>query len=166
MHSDTATKFRSRARTPCEPAEKIPVPAVEYVRIEREMIKMPKGMLLRTRIDQADGVIARSGMVNMDLRSRGIDITVPEQLIIIGKTQAATARCLMCAGDTREATLELVKFRKTVLSLRDAYRAILTGEDLPEGSAQGVFSIARSLERAGSHTGRTEHECSGLHPQV
>jgi hypothetical protein len=165
MYRDTATKFRNRPCTQGEQAKKIPAASVEYVRIEREMIKMPRGMLLRTRIDQADGVIARSGMVNVDLMSQGIDISVPEQLILVGKTQAAMARGLMIAGDTREATLELVKFRKTVLSLRDAYRAILTGEILPEGSAQGVFSVARSLELAGSHMGASDREHPPIRPR-
>jgi hypothetical protein len=153
MHSDIATTFRGRYDASIEPAKKKIHLALEYARIAREMIKMPKGTRLRTRIDQAYGVMTRSGMVNADLRLRGVDISVTERLIAVGKTHIATARGLLVAGDTREATLELVKFRETVLSLRDAYRAILAREDLPEGSAQGVFSVAQSLELAGSHTG-------------
>ena len=153
MHSDIATAFGGGDDPRFEPAKKKIHPAREYARIAREMIKMPKGMHLRARIDQAYGVMTRSGMVNADLRLRGVDISVTERLIAAGKSHIATARGLLVAGDTREATLELVKFRKTVLSLRDAYRAILACEDLPEGSAQGVFSVAQSLELAGSHTG-------------
>lgn len=153
MQSDITTAFRGRCDAGIEPAKKKIHLALEYTRIAREMIKMPKGTHLRTRIEQAYGVMTRSGMVNADLRSRGVDISVAERLIAAGKTHIATARGLLVAGDTREATLELVKFRKTVLSLSDAYQAILAREDLPEGSAQGVFSVARSLELAGSHTG-------------
>jgi hypothetical protein len=153
MHSDIATAFRGRYDASIEPAKKKIHHALEYARIAREMLKMPKGTHLRARIDQAYGVMTRSGMVNVDLRLRGVDISVTERLIAVGKTHIATARGLLMAGDTREATLELVKFRETVLSLRDAYRAILAREDLPDGSAQGVFSVAQSLELAGSHTG-------------
>ena len=98
-------------------------------------------------LDQSTGVLARSGTMNADLLSLGINCTETRVLVGTGNSQISVAQTQMNAGNFREARAAIAGFRGTLQSLRDAYRAILIREDLPRSTAQDVLSVAQSLDR-------------------
>jgi hypothetical protein len=97
-------------------------------------------------LDLGEGVLTRSGMMNTNLTSLGINCTNTRVLVETGHTRIATTRDQVNAGDIRGARTTLAQLNQTVLSLRDDYRTILIREDLPETTAQGVLSVAQSLD--------------------
>ncbi len=99
-----------------------------------------------TMIDQIEGVLTRSGMMNADLKSRGINCTQMQTLVEAGHHQVSTVRTQMRSGNVTGARATLSRFQGTLQSLSDAYRGILIREDLPGTTAQGVLSVAQSLD--------------------
>ena len=85
-------------------------------------------------------------MMNANLSSLGINCTQTQVLVWTGHSQISAAQTQMSAGNAREARATLSEFRGTLQSLRDAYRVILVREDLPQTTAQGVLSVAQSLD--------------------
>jgi hypothetical protein len=97
-------------------------------------------------LDQSEGVLTRSGMMNANLTSLGINCTNTRDRVEAGRAQVAATKEQIDAGDIQGARTTLAQLNRTVLSLRDDYRAILIREDLPDTTAQGVLSVAQSLD--------------------
>lgn len=97
-------------------------------------------------IDQSEGVLTRSGMMNADLQSLGVNCTLPQQLVATGHDQIRAVQTRMNAGNAAGAREALAEFQGTLQCLRDHYRGILIREDLPQTTAQGVLSVAQSLD--------------------
>jgi hypothetical protein len=70
-----------------------------------------------------------------------------------GKIQILGAKTLTHNGDTDGAKASLQEFRTTLKTLRDTYRGILADEDLPHATAQGVLSVAQSLDVTAAQIG-------------
>jgi hypothetical protein len=70
-----------------------------------------------------------------------------------GKIQILEAQNLSRDRDADGAKAYLSEFRNTLKALRDTYRGILVNEDLPQATAQGVLSVAQSLDVTAAQTG-------------
>jgi hypothetical protein len=101
---------------------------------------------LVTILAQSEGVMTRVRMINATLRQLRIDCTELDTLAGNGTVQLATAQAMLRVGNLAGTRPALARFRDTVNLLRDAYRVVLVREDLPGETAQGVLSIAQSLD--------------------
>ncbi|MDP3563924.1 MAG: hypothetical protein Q8R70_05485, partial [Methanoregula sp.] len=101
---------------------------------------------LRQEIEQGRAMMTRAGMVNADLQMRGLTNVSAGTYVAAGITQLAVASSQLDKGNTEGAKATLQQFRATVKSLRDSYRLVLVKEDLPQATAQGVLSVAQSLD--------------------
>jgi hypothetical protein len=97
-------------------------------------------------LTRSDGVMTRVRMVNTTLRHLRIDCSELDILAGTGTAQLVTAQAMVRAGNRQGTRSALSQFRDTVTTLRDAYRGILVREDLPGETAQGVLSVAQSLD--------------------
>ncbi len=148
MPGDLATTTRDRndagfgAANPEIPAVVVPARPIRVAQV-----LLSKGSLLRTRMELADGLMTRALMVNMELKSGGMDTSVFDTMVAAGNRRIGISRALLASGDIRESTLALAEFRSTTSGLHEAYRALLNDEILRELSRQAVTSIANSLGR-------------------
>ena len=94
----------------------------------------------------SDGVLTRVRMVNTTLRHLGIRCAELDTLAGAGTIQLAEVQVMVRAGDRPGTKTALARFRMTITALRDAYREVLIREDLPGETAQGVLSVAQSLD--------------------
>jgi hypothetical protein len=155
MRTELATALRSRNNAGIELAhKKIHATSIEYARIISNLKSNATGdtRLVQT-IDQGLGVMTRSGMVNINLAQSGVDTSRADELVMHGKIQILGAQNLSRNGDTDGAKASLLEFRTTLKTLRDTYRAILADEDLPQATAQGVLSVAQSLDGTAARIG-------------
>jgi hypothetical protein len=97
--------------------------------------------------------MTRSGMVNANLAHGGVDIHQAEGLVTQGKNQILAARNQSRNSDVDGAKASLSEFRNTLKALRDTYRGILVKEELPQATAQGVLSVAQSLDITAAQIG-------------
>jgi hypothetical protein len=97
-------------------------------------------------LSRSNGVMTRVRMVNATLRHLGIDCTLLDSLAGTGTVQLTTVQAMARAGNRPGTRSALSQFRESVTSLRDTYRDILVREDLPGETAQGVLSVAQSLD--------------------
>jgi hypothetical protein len=155
MRTELATALRTRNNAGIELAhKKIHATSIEYARmISNLRTTASTDIQFEQTIDQGIGVVTRSGMVNANLDHTGIDITHAEELVKQGKTQILAAQNLSRDSDPDGAKASLSEFRTTLKSLRDTYRGILVKEDLPQATAQGVLSVAQSLDVTAAQIG-------------
>jgi len=155
MRTELATALRTRNNAGIELAhKKIHATSIEYARMICNLKSMAStDTRLEQMIDQGIGVMTRSGMVNANLNHSGIDTTRAEELVLQGKTRILAAQNLSRNRDTGGARASLSEFRDTLKALRDTYRGILVKEDLPQATAQGVLSVAQSLDVTAAQAG-------------
>jgi hypothetical protein len=148
MRSTLETAFRARNDSDIDQARKtIHDKTVEYAQTLRAAKKIvPEREMEGNLLDQGDGILTRSGMMNANLTSLGINCTKTRTLVETGHALIATTGSQVNAGDVRGARTTLAQLNETVRSLRDEYRGILVREDLPQSTAQGVLSVAQSLD--------------------
>ncbi|MDD1680177.1 MAG: hypothetical protein LUQ35_01070 [Methanoregula sp.] len=155
MRTELATALRSRNNAGIELAhKKIHATSIEYARIISNLknTATTDTRLVQT-IDQGIGVMTRSGMVNINLAHSGVDTSRADELVLLGKIQILGAQSRSRDGDTDGAKASLREFRTSLNTLRDTYRAILADEDLPQATAQGVLSVAQSLDVTAAQIG-------------
>jgi hypothetical protein len=155
MRTELASALRTRNNAGIELAhKKIHTTSIEYAQIARNLRAMAStNTRLGQTIDQGIGVITRSGMVNINLKHSGIDTTRAEELVAQGKNQILAAQTLSRDRDSNGSKAALSEFRETLKDLRDTYRGILVDEDLPQATAQGVLSVAQSLDVTAAQIG-------------
>jgi hypothetical protein len=148
MRSQLANALRARDDNGIEQVRKtIHAASIDYATTVRMMKKnSTESEEMGILINQSEGVLIRSGMMNANLKSIGINCTQIQALVETGQSQISTARAQLHAGNPAGAEVTLSGFRSTLQSLRDGYRGILVREDLPRTSAQGVLSVAQSLD--------------------
>jgi len=155
IRTELATALRSRNNAGVELAhKKIHATSIEYARIISSLKSTATSdTKLAQTIDQSIGVMTRAGMMNSNLAHSGVDTSRADELVMQGKIQILAAQNLSRENDIDGAKALLRKFRNTLITLRDTYRAILAKEDLPQATAQGVLSVAQSLDVTASQTG-------------
>lgn len=155
MRSELATALRSRNNEGIELAhKKIHTTSIEYAQIARNLRTMAsKSVRVGQAIEQGIGVMTRSGMVNAHLNHGSTDTTRADELVALGKVKVLAAKNQAKTNDISGAYSSLSEFRNTLEALRDTYREILIDEDLPQSTAQGVLSVARSLDVTAAQIG-------------
>jgi hypothetical protein len=155
MRTELATAIRTRNNAGIELAhKKMHATSIEYAQIISNLRStVSTDTRLGQTIDQGIGVMTRAGMVNANLNHSGIDTTRAEELVVQGKTQILLAQNLSRNSDGEGARASLSEFRNTLKALRDTYRGILVNEDLPQATAQGVLSVAQSLDVTAAQIG-------------
>ena len=155
MRTELATALRTRNNAGIERAHrKIHATSIDYARMICSLKSTAStDRQLEQMTDQGIGVMTRSGMVNANLNQSGIDTTRADELVSRGKTQILAARNLSRNCDTDGARALLAEFENTLRALRDTYRGILVKEDLPQATAQGVLSVAQSLDVTAAQAG-------------
>ena len=155
MRSSLANALRARNDAGIGQArETIHAASIEYATTVRNAKKTSsENEQVGTMIDQSEGVLTRSGMMNADLKSQGVNCTQTQMLVEAGHYQISTARTQIKSGNGTGARETLFQCKVTLQSLRDAYRGILIREDLPGTTAQGVLSVARSLDVSAARMG-------------
>jgi hypothetical protein len=155
MRTELATALRTRNNAGIEQAhKKIHATSIEYARMIRSLTTSAStDIQFEQTIDQGIGVMTRSGMVNANLNHSGLDITRAGELVTQGKTQILAAQNFSKARDIDGAKESLSEFCITLKDLRDTYRRILVNEDLPQATAQGVLSVAQSLDITAARIG-------------
>lgn len=155
LRTELATALRTRNNAGIELAyKKIHATSIEYARMISSLkTSATSDTRIAQTIDRGIGVMTRSGMVNANLAKSGIDTTTADDLVRQGTIQILAAQTLSRDGDNEGAKASLQEFRYTLKSLRDTYRAILVQEDLPLATAQGVLSVAQSLDITAAHIG-------------
>jgi hypothetical protein len=104
-------------------------------------------------LTRSNGVMTRVRMVNTTLRHLGIDCSKVDGLAMTGIVQLTAVQAMMHVGNQPGTHAAFSHFQGTVLLLRDAYQEVLMREDLPRDTAQGILSVARSLEMTAVSTG-------------
>jgi hypothetical protein len=155
MRTGLAAALRARDDTGIELAYKeIHATSIGYAQLVRNIRDTASAdARLENTLDTGSGVLIQSGILNADLKHNGVNTTVPDKLVALGKTQLGVARAQIRTGNGTGAQLALSAFRETILSLRDSYRDLLVSDDLPQDSAQSILSVARSLDSIGSRLG-------------
>jgi hypothetical protein len=155
MRTELATALRTRNNAGIELAhKKIHATSIEYARIISNLKTTASAdTRLGQTIDQGIGVMTRSGMVNANLAHSGVDLNQADVLVSQGNNQILTAQNLSRNNDGEGARASLLEFRDTLMALRDTYRGILVKEDLPQATAQGVLSVAQSLDITAAQIG-------------
>ena len=148
MRSTLEISFRARNDADIDQERKtIHGATVEYAQAIRASKKIvPEREMEGNLLDQGEGVLTRSGMMNANLTSLGINCTKTRVLVETGHAQIAATIAQVNAGDVRGARSTLAQLNETIRFLRDDYRGILVREDLPQTTAQGVLSVAQSLD--------------------
>jgi hypothetical protein len=101
---------------------------------------------LRDILSRSEGVMTRVRMINASLRLLGINCSELDTLAGAGSVQLASVQEMARGKNHSGLHTALTRFRMTVITMRDAYRDILVREDLPGETAQGVLSVAQSLD--------------------
>ncbi|PKL63706.1 MAG: hypothetical protein CVV32_12335 [Methanomicrobiales archaeon HGW-Methanomicrobiales-3] len=101
---------------------------------------------LRDVLLRSEGVMTRVRMINASLRLLGINCSELDTLAGAGSVQLASVQEMAHVKNHSGLRTSLTRFRMTVITMRDAYRDILVREDLPGETAQGVLSVAQSLD--------------------
>jgi hypothetical protein len=155
MRTELATALRTRNNAGIELAhKKIHATSIEYARlISSVKTSETSEIRIAQTIDQSIGVMTRSGMVNVNLNHSGIDTSRAEELVMQGKIQILAAQNQSRGNDADGAKSSLREFQNTSRTLRDTYRTILVREDLPQATAQGVLSVAQSLDVTAAQIG-------------
>ena len=155
MRTELATALRTRNNAGIELShKKIHAISLEYSRIIQILRSTGSSdSRIEQNIDQGIGVMTRSGMVNADLDQSGISTTRAKELVTQGKTQILAAQNLSRDHDSSGARAALSDFQDTLKALRDTYRGILVREDLSQPVAQGVLSVAQSLDVTAAQIG-------------
>jgi hypothetical protein len=155
MRTELATALRTRNNAGIELAhKKIHATSIEYAQIISNLrATASTDTRLGQTIDQGIGVMTRSGMVNVNLNHGRTDTTRAEKLVAQGKIQILAAQTLSRDSDVDGARASLLEFQNTLRDLRDTYRGILVNEDLPQATAQGVLSVAQSLDITAAQIG-------------
>jgi hypothetical protein len=155
MRTELAMALRARNDAGIELAhKKIHVTSIQYAQMIRNLRSSAStDTRLGLTIDQGMGVMTRSGMMNANLGQSGINTAYAEEYVTQGKTQILAAQNLFRDSDNDGAKASLSEFRKTLKDLRDTYRGILVNEDLPQATAQGVLSVAQSLDVTAAQIG-------------
>jgi predicted DNA-binding protein (UPF0278 family) len=148
MRNELATAIRARDNPGIEQAhKKIHAASIGFAQAVREIrINESPDTNLRQNIEQGRAMMTRAGMVNADLQMRGLNNGSAGTYVGTGITQLAVASAQLDKGNTGGAKATLLQFRATIQSLRDSYRLVLIKEDLPQATAQGVLSVAQSLD--------------------
>ena len=148
MPANLATSLRNRystgitqARTTIYPGS--PVHSRSFPMIMNSRSKEDQ---LAEILSRSDGVMTRVRMINATLRHLGINCSELDTLAGAGSVQLASVQEMARMGNRPGLRTALTRFRMTVMTLRDAYRDILVREDLPGETAQGVLSVAQSLD--------------------
>ncbi len=154
MRTELATALRTRNNAGIGLAhKKIHTSSLEYARIIRNFRTTASAdARVEQTMDRGTGVMTRSGMVNANLKQSGIDTTRAEELVSRGKSEILLVRNLSRENDSGTRA-SLTEFRDTLTALRDTYRGILVNEDLPQATAQGVLSVAQSLDVTAAQIG-------------
>jgi hypothetical protein len=155
MRTELATALRTRNNAGIELAhKKIHATSIDYARIVSNLKTAASAdTKLGQTIDQGIGVMTRSGMVNANLAHSGVDLDQAEVLVTQGKKQILVAQNQSRNSDPDGANATLLEFRDTLRALRDTYRGILVKEDMPQATAQGVLSVAQSLDITAAQIG-------------
>ena len=155
MRSALASALRTRNNAGIELAhKKIHATSIEYARIARNLRSMASAdSRFGQTIEQGIGVMTRSGMVNANLNHSGIGTIRSDELVTRGKIQILAAQSQAKNGDITGARASLLEFHDTLEALRDTYRGILVDEELPQATAQGVLSVAQSLDITAAQIG-------------
>jgi len=148
MRNELTTAFQTRDNSGIEQAhKKIHTASIGFAQTVRGLrVTESPDTNLRQDIEQGRAIMTRAGMVNADLKSRGVITGSIEQYVSAGTTQLTAAAAQSDNGNTESAKATLRQFRTTVQSLRDSYRSTLVKEDLPQTTAQGVLSVAQALD--------------------
>jgi hypothetical protein len=148
MRNELATAIRTRDNQGIEQAhKKIHSASIGFAQSLRELrMNISQDTNLRQKIEQGRAMMTRAGMVNADLQTRGLINGSAGTYVATGTTQLAIATTQLDNGNMEGARATLLQFRSTVQSMRDSYRAVLVKEDLPQTTAQGVLSVAQSLD--------------------
>jgi len=148
MRNELATSIRTRDNQCIEQThKKIHASSIGFAQTVRELrMNVSPDYNIRQKIEQGRAMMTRAGMVNADLQTRGLINGSAGTYVATGTTQLAVAATQLDNGNTEGAKATLLQFRTTVQSLRDSYRAVLVKEDLPQTTAQGVLSVAQSLD--------------------
>ena len=148
MRNELKTTIRTRDNQGIEQAyKKIHTASIGFAQTVRELrMNVSVDTAIRQKIDLGRAVMTRSGMVNADLQARGMISGSTGTYVATGTTQLAIATTQIDNGNYEGAKATLLQFRDTVQSLRDSYRSVLVKEDLPPTTAQGVLSVAQSLD--------------------
>lgn len=101
---------------------------------------------LRDILSRSEGMMTRVRMINASLRLLGINCSELDTLAGAGSVQLASVLEMARSKNRSGIRTALTRFRMTVITMRDAYRDILFCEDLPFETAQGVLSVAQSLD--------------------
>ena len=155
MRTELATALRMRNNAGIELThKKIHATSIEYARIISNLRTTASAdTRLGQTIDQGIGVMTRSAMVNANLAHSGVDLNQADELVTRGKNQILAAQNLSRNSDVDGARASLAEFRNTLKALRDTYRGILVKEELSQATAQGVLSVAQSLDITAAQTG-------------
>jgi hypothetical protein len=147
MRNELATVLRTRDNPGIGQAhKKIHAASIGFARTVRELRQnVSQDTSIRQRIEEGRAVMTRAGMVNADLLAQGLSESAGTY-VAVGTTQLAVATTQLDKGNPEGAKTTLLQFRITVESMRDSYRAVLIKEDLPRTTAQGVLSVAQSLD--------------------
>lgn len=148
MHPDLATVTRSRhhaglpqARTTIRPE---PLTGSTMTPPTTTQVHHPDK--LGEYLARSNGVMTRVRMINATLRHLRIECSELDTFAGNGTVQLANVQAMVRAGNRPGTRSALLQFRGSVISLRDAYRCVLVREDLPGEIAQGVLSVAQSLD--------------------
>lgn len=126
---------------------KIRTESIAYVRTIPAIMNPPQtNDNIEEILARSNGVITRVRMVNATLRHLRIDCSELDNLAVTGTAQLAILQEMSRDENRSGISSTLTQFRDTVKSLRDAYRGVLVREDLPGEIAQGVLSVAQSLD--------------------
>jgi hypothetical protein len=148
MRTGLAIALEARDDNGIELAHKeIHTTSIEYAQIIRNLRDMASvDARLGDTLDQSAAVLTRSGILNTDLKHKGVNTTGPDLLVALGKTQLGTVRNAIGAGNGTGAQPALSEVRETEIRLRDSYRDLLVSQDLPQNSSESVLSVVRSLD--------------------
>jgi hypothetical protein len=148
MRNELATALRTRDNPGIEQAhKKIHAATIGFAQTVRELrMNVSHDISIRQKIELGRAIMTRAGMVNADLHARGLINGSEGKYVVTGTTQLAVATTQLDNGNPEGAKATLQQFRSTVQSLRDSYRTVLVKEDLPQTTAQGVLSVAQSLD--------------------
>lgn len=117
------------------------------------MNALPKTDKIEEIVTRSNGVMTRVLMVNTTLRQLRIDCAHLDSLAVTGISQLTDLQEMVRVQNRPGVQSVLYQFRGTVTSLRDTYREVLVREDLPGETAQGVLSVAQSLDITAVRTG-------------
>jgi hypothetical protein len=148
MRSTHKTAFRARNEADTDQTRKTihgaTVGHAQAIRAAKKVV--PEREMEGNLLDQGEGVLTRSGMMNADLTTLGINCSNTRILVDTGHAQIAATLLQVKSGNVPGARAAIAQLNGIIKSLRNTYREILVREDLPQTTAQGVLSVAQSLD--------------------